>query len=164
MHLIALLVSMKILRVIRMLTSSSNGIDGPPFIFLGFNRGSNASINAFPPILHIQPIFQYYYALICISKNWKSMDAKNCSAPKDKSHLLQSKIRTRSCIAIARNEPRFNRIACSRTQEVDQNKLVDMISTSAILINKKRKRKRKTLNAIIYAIDSQKRKGRRYIC
>ncbi|KAF1883049.1 hypothetical protein Lal_00003231 [Lupinus albus] len=33
------------------LTSSSKGIDGPPLVFLGFNRGSNDSRNAFPPLL-----------------------------------------------------------------------------------------------------------------
>ena len=33
------------------LTSSSNGIDGPPFMFLGFKRGNNESMKAFPPLL-----------------------------------------------------------------------------------------------------------------
>ena len=33
------------------LTSSSNGMHGPPLEFLGFNRGNRVSIKAFPPLL-----------------------------------------------------------------------------------------------------------------
>lgn len=47
------------IKMIEILTSSSNGIDGPPFIFLGFSRGSSASMKAFPPLLHMQQFFQY---------------------------------------------------------------------------------------------------------
>lgn len=33
------------------LTSSTNGIEGPPFMFFGFKRGNSASLKAFPALL-----------------------------------------------------------------------------------------------------------------
>lgn len=36
---------------VQILTSRTNGIDGAPFRFLGFKRGNNVSMKAFPPLL-----------------------------------------------------------------------------------------------------------------
>lgn len=42
----------------KLLTSSSNGIAGTPFMFFGFNRGNNDSIKACPPGLKMITIMQ----------------------------------------------------------------------------------------------------------
>lgn len=55
--------------VVQIPTSSTNGIDGPPFMFLGFKRGNNVSIKAFPPLLQNQRMQTGYICQSSLSSN-----------------------------------------------------------------------------------------------
>lgn len=69
------------------LTSIINGMHGPPFKFLGFNRGNRVSIKACPPLLKM--INQALSSVIFtpeIYKNWNSTTKQwdVCAAQEDK--------------------------------------------------------------------------------
>lgn len=56
-------------------TSSTNGIEGPPFMFFGFKRGSKASIKALPALLSVAKyhilVHRVYVGAIKIEKKKK---------------------------------------------------------------------------------------------